>query len=154
MPALGSGGAARGGSSAESVASKGGNDADVGFVIGSGMDVKLAERISFGMEGLYYAFYADRIDVIDNSGDRIARIDSANDFYLGQGAPHLSSTVNQVLDRPRRARYRVDARGDAIAQPAPLGPPCEISLKVLHIKVLHNSRMTLRVFVEVAICVC
>jgi opacity protein-like surface antigen len=76
------GGGGAGGSSAAFVESQGGNDDEVGFVIGSGMDVKLAERISLGMEGLYYAFDDDRIDVFDTDGDRIARIDSNNDFYV------------------------------------------------------------------------
>ena len=46
------------------------------------MDVKLAERISLGMEGLYYAFDDTKIDVFDNNGDSIARIDNDNDFYV------------------------------------------------------------------------
>ena len=59
---------------------KGDNDDDVGFVIGSGMDVKLSERFSVGMEGLFYAFDDDKVNFFD--GDRVRSIDSDNDFYV------------------------------------------------------------------------
>ena len=54
-----------------------GNDDDIGFVIGSGMDLKLSERFSLGMKGLYYPFENDRTVFFEN-GDRVAGIDSDN----------------------------------------------------------------------------
>ena len=52
-----------------------------GFVIGSGMDVKLSEHFSLGMEGLYYAFEDDKVLFFEN-GDQIATIHNDNDFYV------------------------------------------------------------------------
>ena len=46
------------------------------------MDVKLSERFSLGMEGLYYAFEDDSVVFFDNDGGRVANIDSDNDFYV------------------------------------------------------------------------
>jgi hypothetical protein len=70
-----------GGRGAASVNGKGDSGDEVGFVIGSGMDVKLSERVSLGMEGLYYAFEDDKARFFDN-GNEVASINSDNDFYV------------------------------------------------------------------------
>ena len=74
------GGGGDGGAGGAFVGSKGDND-EVGFVIGSGMDVKLSERFNLGMEGLYYAFDDDKVEFFDN-GNRVGSINSDNDFYV------------------------------------------------------------------------
>jgi opacity protein-like surface antigen len=73
-----------GGDGAAFVDSNGDNDDDVGFVIGTGMDVKLSDRFSVGMEGLYYAFDDDDVDFFVVDGDRVGSIDSNNDFYVAR----------------------------------------------------------------------
>jgi opacity protein-like surface antigen len=55
-PTLGGGdGGARGAGGTATVSSGGGDD-KVGFVAGAGLEYKVTERMSFGLEGLYYAF--------------------------------------------------------------------------------------------------
>jgi hypothetical protein len=56
------------------------DDTDVGFVIGTGTDVKLGERISISMEGLFYGFEEDKI-VFFADGKRAGSLSADNDFY-------------------------------------------------------------------------
>ncbi len=59
------------------------DDTDVGFVIGTGTDVKLGERISIGMEGLFYGFDDDKV-VFFADGKRAGSVSADNDFYVVQ----------------------------------------------------------------------
>jgi hypothetical protein len=45
------------------------------------MDVRLGERVSLGMEGLYYFFEDDEIKFLNN-GVTVTDIDVDNDFYV------------------------------------------------------------------------
>ena len=86
----GGGGGAAGGDAGEGgdggaggVASVGSGDSgnEVGFVVGTGMDVMLTQRVSMGMEGLYYAFDNDEIDYVVGD-DPVAGTDIENDALV------------------------------------------------------------------------
>jgi opacity protein-like surface antigen len=49
---------------------KNGSDSETGWVIGGGAEFKLTQKVSFGVEGLYYSFDADgtRYDIYDRYG--------------------------------------------------------------------------------------
>jgi opacity protein-like surface antigen len=55
-PAVGGGNGGAGGAGGTASVSSSGGDDKVGFVVGAGMEYKLTERMSVGLEGLYYAF--------------------------------------------------------------------------------------------------
>jgi opacity protein-like surface antigen len=55
-PSLGQGGDGGAGGSAGAVSN---SDDLVGFVVGAGVDAKLTDRITLGLEGLYYGFDVD-----------------------------------------------------------------------------------------------
>ncbi len=57
------------------------DDGEVGFVIGTGLDVKLTEHVSIGMEGLYYFFDDDKVDFFVDE-DRVDDTDIDNDFAV------------------------------------------------------------------------
>lgn len=70
-----------GGGDTSTVLVKNKDDTDVGFVIGTGTDVKLGERISIGMEGLFYGFEEDKV-VFFADGKRAGSVSADNDFYV------------------------------------------------------------------------
>jgi opacity protein-like surface antigen len=48
-----------GGGAGDVIVTTSDNEDGFGFVVGGGLDVKLAESMSFGLEGLYYGFEGD-----------------------------------------------------------------------------------------------
>jgi opacity protein-like surface antigen len=58
-PTLGGGDGGAGGAGGVAAVSRDGGDDEVGFVVGGGVEVKLSERTSLGLEGLYYGFNGD-----------------------------------------------------------------------------------------------
>ena len=58
--------------------SSGGSDRQVGFVVGTGMDVMLSKRVSLGAEGLYYFFGDDALG-ISVDGNNVGSKNFSND---------------------------------------------------------------------------
>ncbi len=58
-PTLGGGDGGEGGAGGAATVGRSGGDDEVGFVVGGGLEVKLSERTSLGLEGLYYGFGGD-----------------------------------------------------------------------------------------------
>lgn len=67
---------------------------NVGFVVGAGMEVKLSETVSFGMEGLYYGFGGDDSVIEDNFFS-----EGESDIFVARGriTYHLNDPAPEPL---------------------------------------------------------
>lgn len=59
------------------------NDDQTGLVIGAGLETKLSEHVSIGMEGLYYFFDDSKVDFYSD-GDKVESIDTNNDLIVAR----------------------------------------------------------------------
>jgi opacity protein-like surface antigen len=59
------------------------SDDKVGFVVGAGVDTKLSDRLTLGLEGLYYGFEEDEVSV-SGGGDTVTK-DGDNDVFVLRG---------------------------------------------------------------------
>lgn len=57
------------------------DDNKTGFVIGTGIEVKVAEHVSLGMEGLYYHFENEQVALFSGD-DHVDDVDLDNDFAV------------------------------------------------------------------------
>ncbi len=70
-----------GGIGGSATLAKSSDDTDIGFVIGTGTDVKLSERLSIGTEGLLYLFEEDKVTFFAD-GNRAGSLSIDNDIYV------------------------------------------------------------------------
>ena len=78
---IASSGGAKGSGGGGGVALTKNDNNDVGFVIGSGTELKLSDRISIGTEGLLYLFDEEKVTFFAN-GNRVGSLNTDNDFYV------------------------------------------------------------------------
>jgi hypothetical protein len=93
---VGSSGGAGGAGSTAFVTGRNGDDTDIGLVLASGVDVKVSDRVSIGMEGLYYFFgQGDTASFLDpETGRPIGGLEDDNQFLVARArlTIHLGQT--------------------------------------------------------------